>query len=88
MFRDMAVLIGCGGFALVVFALFVVTAAGTKDPDREGFLVLLLLVLLIILGVVGFRGESKPPGLWKCESCGQPNEEGLTGCVGCGKDRA
>ena len=84
---DLAVLIGCGGFGILFLALFVVTAAGTKEPDREGFLVLLLVVLMIVLGVVGFKREPKPPGLWKCESCGQANEEDLTGCLGCGKDR-
>ncbi|HEU4339132.1 MAG TPA: hypothetical protein VFS19_03610 [Planctomycetota bacterium] len=86
--KDGPTLVGCAGCLSVFLALFIVTAAGTKDPDREGFLVLLLLVLLIVLGVVGFKGGPRPEGLWKCESCGQSNEEGLTGCVGCGKDRA
>jgi len=85
--KDLMVLLGCSGCALFVFALFIVTAAGTKDPDREGFLTLLLVALLIALGLVGFKSDPKVAGAWKCESCGQANEEDLTGCVGCGKDR-
>ena len=81
--------LGCGlPLGVVLLGLFITTAGGSKEPDREGLLVLLLLLLLVALAIFGSGRKQESAGVWKCESCGQANEEELEACMGCGKDRA
>ena len=87
--RDRSYAWGCALFAGgLCLTLFVITSGGSRPPNREGVLTLVLLGLVILLGYVMFGPSGARGSVWKCLLCGQSNEEELTACEGCGKDRA